>query len=236
MKKILLVCAILIALFAGCGRENGETYHSIEAEGYTLTVRGMRIMKESQVAEIPIDTAWYFGDTVRIHEEVTALALWLEDLSEGVISYREPTFFKGYYVLSLVLVNRPGSDHEANAGAALRNLCDWGYITIDSIPWQDVTVVRHGERPEASGPTTSYGTRGLDINIPKALLADSVGNTTLGEWMEGWMDSRMATDNELFQMLATHGYDTLHTAPPRVLVYPHAQRRYDKHFFLFSWL
>ena len=99
MKKILLGCTVLIVLLAGCGRENGETHHSIEAEGYTLTVRGMRIMKESQIAEIPIDTAWYFGDTVRMHEEVTALALRLEDLSEGVISYREPTFFKGYYVL-----------------------------------------------------------------------------------------------------------------------------------------
>ena len=193
-------------------------------------------MQESQIAEIPIDTAWYFGDTVRIHEEVTALALRLEDLSKGLVNNTEPTFFKGYYVLSLELVNRPGSDHEANAGAALRNLHDWGYITIDTIPRQDVAVVRHSEQPEDNSPTVSYGTRNLDINIPKALLADSVGNTTLGEWIEGWMDSRLATDNELFQMLSAHGYDTLHTAPPSVLVYPHAQRRYDTPFFLFSWL
>ena len=57
-------------------------------------------------------------------------------------------------------------------------------------------------------------------------MADSVGETTLGEWLDGWMESILSTDNELFSFLASHGYDTVQTSPQSVQVYPSASRRY----------
>lgn len=57
-------------------------------------------------------------------------------------------------------------------------------------------------------------------------MADSVRKTTLREWLDGWMESILSTDNELFAFLASYGYDTIQTSPQTNQIYPTAARRY----------
>ena len=57
-------------------------------------------------------------------------------------------------------------------------------------------------------------------------MADSVRKTTLREWLDGWMESILSTDNELFAFLASYGYDTIQTSPQTIQIYPTAARRY----------
>ena len=117
------------------------------------------------------------------------------------------------YVLKLELIHHAESDYDSNCSAALAKLLDWGYIKIDTIRWHHLAVVRKGTAFGDYGEKKSYGTKPYNIDIPKGLLADSVGETTLGEWLDGWMESILSTDNELFSFLATHGYDTVQTPP-----------------------
>ena len=223
MKKLLLICVVLLVVLSSCFRKSSKTHHHIETDGYTLTVSGQRIFREKQLAAIPKDTIMEFGDTVSMHDDVTSVALRIEQLSQGYCGYSEPGHFRGDYILDLELIHHPGSDHAANASAALANLRDWGYIDIDTIDWQDITVVRHGVRPENySRPTHFYGSKPYNICIPDELLADSVNDITLEQWMAGWMDDFLNTDEELFQFFTTHGYDTVHVGLPQRQIYPHA--------------
>ena len=227
MKKILLIGVVLLLLFPSCFRKMGKTHHHIETDNYTLTVNGQRIFRERQLAAIPKDTLMEFGDTVTMHDDVDWVALRLEHLSQGYCSYSEPGHFRGNYILYLELIHHPGSDHAANAGAALANLCDWGYINIDTTYWQDITVVRHGASPEDySRPKYSYISKPYCIYFPDELLGDSVNDITLAQWMEGWMDDFLNTDKELFQFLTTHGYDTINAGFSHRQIYPYASRSY----------
>ena len=223
--RFLILLAVVSAL-VGCGRVRQKTYHHIETDDYTLTVSGVRLLKDKQAAAVPKDTARSFGDTVRIHDAVTDVALRLEELSRGCYCYSERYLGKGYYVLNFELVHHAGSDHEKNCSAALARLRDWGYIKIDTIRWHHLAVVRKGTAPADYGEKYIFSTTPYDLSVPKELLADSVGEVTLGEWMDGWMESILATDNELFSFLLSHGYDTVQTEPQTVQVYPSARRRY----------
>lgn len=230
MKKILLICAVLLVVFPSCFRKNGKTHHHIETDGYTLAVNGQRIFSDEQLAAIPKDTIRTIGDTVTFHEDVTSGALLIEELSQNLHSCSEPVHSIGDYILDLELIHHPGSDHAANASAVLANLRDWGYITIDTTDWQDIFVVRHGTLPEdydSSKPDHCYGSIPNDIHIPDELLLDSINDVTLEQWLQGWMDSFLSTDEELVQFLTTHGYDTINAGFSHRQIYPHATRKYE---------
>jgi len=83
-----------------------------------------------------------------LHDDVTSVANQIEWHSRDVCRYSEPGHFRGNYILELEIIHHPGSDHAANASAALANLRDWGYIEIDTTDWQKVIIVRKGTRPE----------------------------------------------------------------------------------------
>lgn len=223
--RVLLLFAVAMAL-VGCGRVRQKTYHHVETDGYTLTVSGQRLLTNEQVAAVPKDTAQMFGDTVLLHDEVTSMAIKLEWLSQGVYTTSERYLGKGYYLLNLELIHRPGSNYEQNFSDVLANLRDWGYIKIDTIRWHYLAVVRKGTALADYGEKMSYGTMPYNMDVPKELLADSVGETTLGEWLDGWMESILGTHNELFSFLRSHGYDTVQTSPQTLQVYPSAARRY----------
>ena len=223
--QFLLLLVVTLA-FASCQREMRSTHHCIVTDNYSLSVSGKRLFLGRQVAAVPKDTMQMFGDTVLLHEEVTSMAIALEDLSQGWYNSRERYLGKGYYVLNLELIHHLGSNHEQNFSDVLANLRDWGYISIDTIRRHHLAVVRKGTPLADYGEKMSYGTKSYNIDLPKELLADSVGETTLGEWLDGWMESILSTDNELFTFLATHGYDTVQTSPQSVQVYPSASRRY----------
>ena len=232
MQMRLLIVLAVVLLLAGCHREMRTTRHSIETDGYKLTVSGQRLLSKKQVAAVPRDTARWFGDTVRLNDDVTSVALRLEELSHGTYSYSERYHGKGNYVLRLELIHHAESNHDSNCSAALAQLRDWGYIKIDTIRWHHLAVVRKGTLLADYGEKMSYGAKPYNIDIPKELMADSVGETTLGEWLDGWMESILSTDNELFSFLSAHGYDTVQTSPKTVQVYPSATPRYKSVWLL----
>lgn len=233
MKQMrLLIVLVAVLLLVGCYREMRTTRHSIETDSYKLTVSGQRLLTKKQVAAVPKDTTRWFDDTVRLNDDVTSVALLLEELSCGAYSYSERYHGKGDYVLRIELIHHAGSDHEENCSAALAKLRDWGYINIDTIRWHHLAVVRKGSNPNDYGEKMIYWTKPYDLDIPKELMADSVEETTLGEWLDGWMESILSTDNELFTFLATHGYDTVQTSPQTVQVYLSATRCYKSVWLL----
>ena len=230
MKKVLLACMAL--LFTACIRENHATHHHVETDSYILTVDGKRLSSQEEADRFPKDTMMTsLGDTIRLHDEVTSVAQDIEMLASGWYRWTEPYHYKGSYVLSLELVHRPNSDHQANYSATLLQLKDWGYIDIDTINWQKITIVRRGKTPQDyTGETSSYSSTPYEIDIPQALLSDTVdGATTLGEWIDGWMDARFETNNELFSFLSSNGYDTVHT-DTHTQIYPHASIAYQDKF------
>lgn len=114
----------LLVVFSACCRKYDKTYHHIETEGYTLTVSGHRIFNDKQLTAIAKDAIIKYGDTVRLHDDVTQVALCIEQLSQGFCNYSEQVHFRGDYILDLELIHQPGSDHAANASAVLANLRD----------------------------------------------------------------------------------------------------------------
>lgn len=230
MRKPLLMLCSAALLLTSCFRVNQATHHHVETETYTLTVDGKRLASRQQADAFPQDTSFLYGDTVRMNDEVTDLAQRLQMLSEGWVTKDEPVLFKGNYVLSLELIHHPGSDHEANCTAALSQLRDWGYISIDTNHNTELTIVRSGASLSDYKDGNNYGTSTYDITIPKEILSDSVeGNTTFGDWFNDWFDAVFATDEELFSFLATHGYDTIHTGS-HTTIHPHARRAYNRKF------
>jgi len=230
MKKVLLICAILLVVLSSCFRKSGKTHHHIKTEGYTLTVSGQRIFRDRQLAAIPKDTIRVFGDTVTLHDDVTSVALRLEQLSEGWCRYSEPGHYRGDYILDLELIHHPGSDHAANASAALSNLRDWGYIEIDTNDYEKIIVVRKGTCPEdyTIKKTCSYSYSPYEIYVPEELQSDSIDNVALDQWMFGLMDWPLSHPNELLQFLTTHGYDTINAGFSHRQIYPHASRSYKE--------
>ena len=222
----LLIVLVAVLLLVGCYREMRTTRHSIETDSYKLTVSGQRLLTKKQVAAVPKDTTRWFGDTVRLNDDVTSVALRLEELACGTYSYSERYHGKGNYVLNLELIHHAKSNHDSNCSAALAKPRDWGYINIDTIRWHHLAVVRKGTFLADYGEKMSYGAKPYNIDIPKELMADSVGKTTLREWLDGWMESILSTDNELFAFLASYGYDTIQTSPQTIQIYPTATRRY----------
>lgn len=236
MKKILLICAVLLVVFPSCFRKNGKTHHHIETDGYTLTVNGQRIFSDEQLAAIPKDTTITFGDTVTLHNNVTSVALQIEELSQNYHGYSEPTHFIGNYILDLELIHHPGSDHAANASAALANLRDWGYITIDTTDWQKVIIIRKGTRLEdytiKANPGFCYSP--YEIYIPVELESDSINNVALDQYMYGLMDWPLSHPNELFQFLTTHSYDTINAGFSHRQIYPHATSSYENSTIIYQ--
>ena len=228
MKKVLLICAILLVVLSSCFRKSGKTHHHIETDGYTLTVSGQRIFRERQLAAIPKDTLMEFDDTVTMHDDVTWVALRLEQLTHGHCGYSEPGLFRGDYILNLELIHHPGSDHDANASAALANLRDWGYINIDTTDYEKVIVVRKGTCPEdyTIKNTCNYSYSPYEIYVPDELQSDSIDNVALDQWMLGLMDWPLSHPDELLQFLTTHGYDTINAGFSHRQIYPHASRSY----------
>lgn len=222
----ILILLLAMLLFAACYHENGKTQHHVETDDYVLTVSGHRLMTNKQVASEPIDTTVFSGDTIRMHDCVTSVALGLYDLTEDWIRSSEPSFFRFNYVLSLELINLPGSDPGSNAVAALNHLRDWGYITIDTTQQRNLALVRPGETFHKAKGDCHYGISPYDLTIPVDLATDSVGNTTLDECMLEWMDGILTTPEEIFSFLKNQGYDTVQIAPPEVQIYPHATRAY----------
>ena len=228
MNRILLVCMALLVVFSACCRKYDKTYHHIETEGYTLTVNGQRIFNDKQLAAISKDTIITFGDTVSLHNDVTQVALRIEQLSQGFCNYSEQVHFRGDYILDLELIHQPGSDHAANASAALANLCDWGYINIDTTDYEKVIVVRKGTCPEdyTIKNTCNYSYSPYEIYVPDELQSDSIDNVALDQWMVGLMDWPLSHPDELLQFLTTHGYDTINTGFSHRQIYPHSSRSY----------
>ena len=237
MRKLLafsLATAIVLLLSAcfGAFREKKDTDHYVDTDQYTLSVKGHRIANDEQISEVIIQVD---DDTVRLYDDVATVAQQLDHLTIGFYQTSDLTIERGDYVLRLELINKPGSNHADNAKAALKHLRDWGYIKIDTSLFQNVTVVRQGSSPADYNSKYDYGVTNYDIAIPQVLLKDSVDGTTLGEWMDGWMDARFETDNHLFHFLSTHGYDTVHTAPLDTQFYPTAQRKYGPNNGLVLW-
>ncbi|MBR4774259.1 MAG: hypothetical protein IK010_07500 [Bacteroidales bacterium] len=237
MRKLLAlslatVMVLLLSACFGTFREKKDTYHHVDTDQYTLSVKGHRIANDEQIPEAIIQVD---DDTVRLYDDVTTVAQQLDHLTIGFYKTSDLTIERGDYVLSLELINKPGSNDADNAKAALKHLRDWGYIKIDTILIQDVTVVRQGSSPADYNSTYSYGVTNYDIAIPQVLLKDSVDGTTLGEWIDGWMDARFETDNHLFHFLGTHGYDAVHTAPIDTQFYQTAQRKYGPNNGLCLW-
>ena len=228
MKRVLLICAILLVVLPSCIRKSGKTHHHIENDGYTLTVSGQRIFRERQLAAIPKDTIRVFGDTVTLHDDVTSVALRIETMSRDLFWYTEPGLFRGDYILDLELIHHPGSDHAANASAALANLRDWGYIDIDTTDYEKIIVVRKGTRPEeyTINSTCSYSYSPYEMYVPEELHSDSIDNVALDQWMIGLMDWPLSHPNELLEFLTTHGYDTINAGFSHRQIYPYASRCY----------
>lgn len=227
MRKLsastLAALALLFSACSGTFREWKDTRYYADTDQYTLSLHGHRLENDEH---LPEEKNQFDGDTLRLYDDVAAVALQLDHLSMGFYSTNEIVLWKGDYVLSLELFNKPGSNDADNAKAALRHLRDWGYIKTDTIVSQKVAVVRQGSSPADYDSTAVFGTQYYNIEIPKVLLIDSVDGTTLGEWVDGWMDALFETDNHLFQFFATYGYDTVHTAPQDTLIYYSAQRKY----------
>lgn len=234
MKKILLICAVLLVVLSSCFRKNGKTHHHIETDGYTLTVSGQRIFRERQLAAIPKDTIRVFGDTVTLHDDVTSVALRIEKMSRDLCWYSEPSHFRGDYILDLELIHHPGSDHAANATAVLKNLRDWGYINIDTTDYEKIIVVLKGTRPEdyTIKNTYSYCYSPYEIYVPDELQSDSIDNVALDQWMVGLMDWPLSHPNELLQFITTHGYDTINAGFSHRQIYPHATLSYGNSMFI----
>lgn len=237
-RKCFSLCLLLAAVitFFSCRRENGKTHYHIETDAYSLTVDGQRLSTDEQVVSFPFDTCCPYpsDDTIRINNNVWDVALTLNQLAKDYCFFSEPYKAKGIYVLQLELINKQGSDHQANASAALANLREWGYIDIDTIRWRNITIVKKGDIPGNYGDKTwDVAASPYKISIPQQLLSDSVESTTLGKWIENWLDCRFCTDDELFSLLATHEYDTIHTTPVTLQVYPTVRRNYkDKNEIL----
>ena len=228
MPKTLMMLCTMALLLTSCFRENRTTHYHVETEAYTLTVDGKRLVSQQQADAFHKDTS--LGDTVRMYDDVTGLALFLQMMSEGWVKKDKPALFKGDYVLSLEIIHHPGSDRKANSAAALLQLRDWGYISIDTIHHTELAIVRSGTSLSDYKDGNDYGSSTYDITIPKEILADTIQeNTTFGDWFDGWFDARFATHEELFFFLDTHGYDTIHTGT-HTSVYPHARRSYDRKF------
>ena len=230
----MMICASMVTLISmsACIRKRGDTHYYVETEEFTLKVDGKRLSSQKEADAFPKDTMCNPNDTLRLHDDVTSVALCIEILSTGWYRWSEPYHGKGDYVLSLEMIHHPKSDHEANYSAALALLRDWGFINTDTIHWKDITVVRQETMPhDYRGENfSSYGSTPYNIYIPETLLADTVGgNTTLRTWIEDWMDAIFATDDELFSFLATHGYDTVSTGT-HTQIYPHAKSAYKDLF------
>lgn len=236
MKRILLVCAVLLVVLPSCFRKIDKTHHHIETDGYTLTVSGQRIFSDDQLAAIPKDTGSTFGDTVTLHNDVTWVALQMEMLSEDCYMYSDSVHFRGEYILDLELIHHPGSDHAANASAALANLRDWGYITIDTTDWQKVIIVREGTclKDYTIKSTSSYDYSPYEIYVPDELASDSIDNVALDQYMFGLMDWPLSHPDELFQFLTTHGYDTINAGFSHRQIYPHATRSYENSITIYE--
>ena len=225
IKHIVLLLGAVAAL-GGCNRQWGRTHHEVGTDSYTLMVYGQRLMRDKEVAAFPSQSIYCEGDTVRLQGDVTTVAQLLQDLSEDLYNTSEFLNFKGDYVLRLELIGRPGSDMSANAAAALKQLARWGYVDIDSNWHQPVALVHAGQPFDTNDKQNLYSFGGYELVVARGMVDDSVGNGTVEETIEGYMESVFGEPSELFDFFLSHGFDTLHTAPAYQLVVAHGSRPY----------
>lgn len=225
ITHIVLLLSVMAA-FGGCNRQWGRTHHEVDTDSYTLTVYGQRLMRDKEVAASPSQSIYCEGDTVRLQGDATTVAQLLQDLSEDLYNTSEFLNFKGDYVLRLELIGRPGSDMSANAAAALKQLARWGYVDIDSNWHQLVALVHAGQPFDTNDKQNWYSFGGYELVVARGMVDDSVGNGSVEETIEGYMESVFGQPSELFDFFLSHGYDTLHTAPAYQLVVAHGSRPY----------
>jgi len=215
-----------VSVLAGCHRVWGDTHHQAENDSYTLTVSGRRLMRDSEVAAFPTLTFVFSGDTVRLEGEMTDVAQVLQDLSEGWYNTLEFIVSRGDYVLRMELIDRPGSDPDSNAAAALKQLARWGYVDIDTNWHRPVALVRAGEPFDRGDKQNQYGFGGYNLYVARGMMGDSVGGGTVEEAIDGYMESVFGEPSELFAFFLSHGYDTLQVAPAYQLVDVRGSRPY----------
>ena len=225
INYILLLLAFLPTL-AACQRQWGKTQHEVMTDSYTLTVSGQRLLRNKEVSAFPKQAVVSSGDTVRLQGEVTDVAQILQSLSEGLINTSDFWVNKGDYVLRLQLVGRPGSDPDSNAAEALRQLARWGYAVIDTNWHQPVALVRAGQPFDKGDKQNLYGFGSYELCVARGIMGDSVGNGTVEEAIDGYMESVFGEPSELFSFLLTHGYDTLHMGPAYQSVIAQGSRPY----------
>ncbi len=225
----LAVLAVVLSIVS-CRwfKENGDTHHSIETENYKLSVHGQRLTTDAQVKEYPVDTCFKeFNDTILLHNELCQVTRQIEELSCGNLSFMlNPNLAKGEYVLDLELIHKPGSNHKENASAALANLRDWGYITIDTIHWTNIFVERKGNSSTdglSSEDDYCYSIASFNIYFSDAQLADSVGSATLEEHLE---NDHFFTHKGIFNFLLKNGYDTIQRTGS-TQVYSKVRQKYE---------
>ena len=80
---ILFVELFALVSMASCNRERRETHHYVETEEFSLKVDGKRLFTQKEADAFPKDTMCNPDDTLRLHDEVTTVALCIEVLSTG---------------------------------------------------------------------------------------------------------------------------------------------------------
>lgn len=145
VKNLSYMTLLMMALcVTSCRRFTITTSHTIDTKDYTLTVHGQRLRFDAQVAAFPVDTFQKFGDTVRLHNDVFWVAENLDNLSKGFCRFGDRYLDKGYYVLNLELIHKPGSNHEPGPPSPT---CVTG-ATLPSIPSFRVTLQLSAREPE----------------------------------------------------------------------------------------
>lgn len=236
MKTAYLIPVLsAMLLFTGCNLERGRTHHAIETDTYTLTVSGQRLKRQAQVDSVPIFPLSYSGDTVRLHGNIQEVARRLRYISDHWyktgFSYRA----KGYYVLNLELIGKPGTDRAAVAGSALRQLAKWGYVNIDSSWYQPVWVYRKGDSIDITERHYGFATGEYEFRVPDSVVQSTVGKETIEEHMWDYYDSKKQDPEELLAYFFANGLDTIHIGEKYLIVTPTPTRRYRPFVFFFPY-
>ena len=208
---LFFVAILAILMLTACRGTDGNTQYSIETESYKLGAQGQWLANGSQSYDVIVDSFHRINDdTVRLLNDVATVAVNINNLSDGIGCQPGAHYLaKGSYELNLELVHKPGSDHAANFRAALGNLRDWGYITIDTILWKRVAIVRNGTIVIDSLNTYHFLCKPYNLCMSKELYDD---NASFGVWLSEWSNLSQRTPEELFNYLNKIGYDTIQQA------------------------
>ena len=112
MKKIVMICAAMVVFISmiACNQERRDTHHYVETEEFTLKVDGKRLSSQKEVDAFPKDTMCNPDDTLRLHDNVTSVALCIEQLSNGWYSWSEP--YHGIHWKDITIVRQGTKPHD----------------------------------------------------------------------------------------------------------------------------